>query len=153
MQISIIICVIRICDKITKTGWFWKSHLIKNFLCCRYDIQYREAGSANWNNLLKETEDTNIYFVDHLLPKTYYIFRLSLIYPQSSVPYIWPLDERFAYESLGKNSSTLEEQRKWYNEQYLCSTPNIVMLIKSWSLRKVFQSVNCHFPLRRLYSI
>ncbi|PNF32886.1 hypothetical protein B7P43_G01836 [Cryptotermes secundus] len=73
----------------------------KNVPILRYDIQYREAGSAHWNNLLKETEDTNVYFVDHLFPKTYYIFRLSLIYPQSSVPYIWPLDERFAYESLG----------------------------------------------------
>lgn len=78
-------------------------HLIETFLCCSYDIQYREAGSGRWKNLVKETEDAKIYFVNDLLPKTYYVFRLSLIYPQSSVPYIWPPDERFAYESLGKD--------------------------------------------------
>jgi hypothetical protein len=78
---------------------------------CRYDIQYREAGSGRWN-LLKGTEDTSFYFVDRLLPKTYYVFRLSLIYPHSSMPYIWPPDERFAYESLGKNLPFLKEPLK-----------------------------------------
>ncbi|XP_021913370.1 proto-oncogene tyrosine-protein kinase ROS isoform X3 [Zootermopsis nevadensis] len=70
----------------------------KNVPIVRYDIQYHEAGSGSWSNLLKDTE---VYFVDHLLPKTHYVFRLSLIYPHSSVPYVWPPDERFSYETLG----------------------------------------------------
>lgn len=74
---------------------------MKIVVLCRYDIQYREAGSGRWNSILKDTEDSSFYLVDHLLPKTYYVFRLSLIYPYSSVPYIWPPDERFAFESLG----------------------------------------------------
>ncbi|XP_069689840.1 proto-oncogene tyrosine-protein kinase ROS isoform X2 [Periplaneta americana] len=73
----------------------------KNVSIVSYDIQFREAGSGNWNSLLQESEDTTVYFVEHLLPKTHYIFRLSLIYPHSSIPYIWPPDERFTYESLG----------------------------------------------------
>lgn len=98
--------------------WFGSApHLSETCLCCRYDIQYREAGSGSWNNLLKEADDTDVYFVDHLLPKTHYIFRLSLVYPHSSVPYIWPADERFAYESLGKNLPFLGEQRKLDNEE------------------------------------
>jgi hypothetical protein len=88
---------------------------MKIVVLCRYDIQYREAGSGRWNSILKDTEDSSFYLVDHLLPKTYYVFRLSLIYPYSSVPYIWPPDERFAFESLGKNLPFLEEPRKLRN--------------------------------------
>lgn len=88
---------------------------MKTVLLCRYDIQYHEAGSGMWNNVLKSTEDSSFYFVDHLHPKTYYVFRLSLIYPHSSEPYVWPPDERFAYESLGKNLHFLKEWRKLHN--------------------------------------
>ncbi|KAJ9583818.1 hypothetical protein L9F63_021821, partial [Diploptera punctata] len=73
----------------------------ENVPIIRHTIQYREAGSGIWNNLLQETEDSKTYFVDQLLPKTNYTFRLSLYYPQSTEPYIWPADERFTYESLG----------------------------------------------------
>jgi len=88
---------------------------MKTLLLCRYDIQYHEGGSGIWNNILKSTEDSSYYFVDHLLPKTYYVFRVSLVYPYSSEPYIWPPDERFTYESLGKNLPSLEEQKKLHN--------------------------------------
>lgn len=88
---------------------------MKTLLLRRYDIQYHEAGSGIWNNILKSTEDSSYYFVDHLLPKTYYVFRVSLVYPYSPEPYIWPPDERFTYESLGKNLPSLEEQKKIHN--------------------------------------
>jgi hypothetical protein len=110
-------------------------NLIERCLCCRYDIQYREAGSGSWNNLLKETEDTEVYFIDHLVPKTHYIFRLSLIYPHSSVPYVWPPDERFAYESLGMNPTFLGKWKTLHTQELhnLCSSSNIIRVIKSRS--------------------
>lgn len=47
-------------------------------------------------------EDNHTYLVENLKPKTQYTFELSLYYPSSEDPYIWPSDGRFTYETLGK---------------------------------------------------
>ncbi|XP_071445601.1 proto-oncogene tyrosine-protein kinase ROS [Hetaerina americana] len=78
-----------------------------------HTIQYTRMGMDQWENIsppststmqlqsIENTEGSLSYSIDGLQPKTRYTFRLSLKYPLSKEPYIWPPDGRFTFETLG----------------------------------------------------
>lgn len=79
--------------------WTPPKHISKEYMLKFYDFSFGE-----WQNVTRSVEDLSFtrYFVEDLTPKTSYLFRTHILYENSDVPYIWPMDARFNYETLGK---------------------------------------------------
>lgn len=67
-------------------------------------IQYSSPMSDDWRDAeLTEQEDNMLFFhIQDLNPKSFYRFRLCLIYEKYKTEFIWPLDSKFIFETLGK---------------------------------------------------
>lgn len=52
-------------------------------------------------------DEDEIYFLDNLKPKSSYTFRVRIVYVEPEVEYIWPLDNRFTFRTLGKTNTML----------------------------------------------
>ncbi|KMQ90240.1 proto-oncogene tyrosine-protein kinase ros [Lasius niger] len=68
---------------------------------------YKKNNDTKKNNNTKKNNDTVTYYIEDLLPRTKYKFRLILRYPEYMENFIWPLDERFIFETHGKQMETL----------------------------------------------
>lgn len=65
-------------------------------------IQYSDVISNQWKDITNDSKlDTFNVLVQELKPKMKYKFRLILKYIKYPVPYIWPSDTRFIFETLG----------------------------------------------------
>ncbi|KAK5650142.1 hypothetical protein RI129_001171 [Pyrocoelia pectoralis] len=71
----------------------------------QYILQYAYYMSNDWIDITNDTtslvDDTITIRITNLHPKTQYKFRMLIIYPNYSQPYIWPPDFRFTFETLG----------------------------------------------------
>lgn len=67
-------------------------------------IQYSSPISDLWLDATRsDQEDDVIYFrVQNLKPKSLYRFRLSLIYEKYKTEFLWPLDSKYTFETLGE---------------------------------------------------
>ncbi|XP_045468365.1 proto-oncogene tyrosine-protein kinase ROS isoform X2 [Harmonia axyridis] len=70
-------------------------------------IQYSSPISDLWLDATRsDQEDDVIYFrVQNLKPKSLYRFRLSLIYEKYKTEFLWPLDSKYTFETLGDRPS------------------------------------------------
>ncbi|XP_044756024.1 proto-oncogene tyrosine-protein kinase ROS isoform X2 [Coccinella septempunctata] len=70
-------------------------------------IQYSTPISDHWLNatLLEQKKDVLYFHVKDLQPKSFYRFRLSLIYEKYKTEFVWPLDSKFTFETLGDRPS------------------------------------------------
>ncbi|CAG2061407.1 unnamed protein product [Timema podura] len=77
-----------------------------NVSVVRREIQWCEMGSGQWQNLpLQDATGEVNYFMRNLRPKTQYTFRLTMEYAPFQELYVWPVDGRFTYETLGDRPS------------------------------------------------
>nr|CAD7570351.1 unnamed protein product [Timema californicum] len=77
-----------------------------NVSVVRREIQWCEMGSGQWQNLpLQDATGEVNYYMRNLRPKTQYTFRLTMEYAPFQELYVWPLDGRFTYETLGDRPS------------------------------------------------
>nr|CAD7427325.1 unnamed protein product [Timema monikensis] len=77
-----------------------------NVSVVRREIQWCEMGSGQWQNLpLQDATGEVNYLMRNLRPKTQYTFRLTMEYAPFQELYVWPLDGRFTYETLGDRPS------------------------------------------------
>lgn len=80
--------------------WEITPHIDKHY------VEYALITSTDQWERVKATEKNKegvvSIFVDGLTPKTRYKFRLSLLYEQYPIWYVWPSDSRFTFETLGE---------------------------------------------------
>lgn len=71
------------------------------------NLQFYDFNFGAWQNVTRSIEDLSFtrYFVDDLTPKTLYLFRMHIIYQNSPMPYIWPMDGRYSFETQGNNNA------------------------------------------------
>lgn len=69
------------------------------------ELQASNLDYIQWEQvpLIHSTVTHDHFLLDHLKPKTRYAFRLKIIFTEVAMPYIWPTDNRFAFETLGIN--------------------------------------------------
>jgi len=67
-------------------------------------IQFYDFNFGDWQNVTRIVSDVSFtrYFLEDLTPKTSYLFRTCSVYENADKPFIWPLDSRFNFETLGK---------------------------------------------------
>ncbi|CAG9822767.1 unnamed protein product [Phaedon cochleariae] len=82
-------------------SWEPTSHIVK------YEIEFATITTNEWVNIqnVQLKNRTAIIEVDNLRPKTQYKFRLRLWYDGNEEVYVWPMDSRFSFETLGDNPS------------------------------------------------
>ncbi|XP_029165112.1 LOW QUALITY PROTEIN: proto-oncogene tyrosine-protein kinase ROS-like [Nylanderia fulva] len=73
-------------------------------LTSRYTLEYKNNATHKWQ-IANNTEMNNgkvMYYIDNLLSRTLYKFRLILKYPDYMENFIWPTDgKEFTFETLG----------------------------------------------------
>ncbi|CAL1681233.1 unnamed protein product [Lasius platythorax] len=72
-------------------------------LTTHYILEYKNDTLQEWQKVYN-TEKNNVkvtYYIENLLPRTLYKFRLILRYPEYMEDFIWPPDDRFTFETLG----------------------------------------------------
>lgn len=74
-----------------------------NNLTINYSLEFTKAHFNKWQivNISKIIKDKLQYQIVELQPKTSYKFRLKIKYPDEN-EFIWPSDDRFIFETLGK---------------------------------------------------
>lgn len=74
--------------------------------CCRHELLYSKVETVSWIQVPFVHSDTahDYFFIDHLTPKTHYMFRLKILFTDLAPPYIWPSENKFIFETLGKIS-------------------------------------------------
>ncbi|KMQ85783.1 proto-oncogene tyrosine-protein kinase ros [Lasius niger] len=73
-------------------------------LTIQYKLEYKTDRMRKWQ-IANNTEVNNgkvTYYIENLLPRTPYKFRLILRYPEYKEDFVWPSDERFTFQTLGK---------------------------------------------------
>lgn len=72
-------------------------------LTLSYEVQYCDhSNTREWINAPRIPGDRwDRYFIENLSPKTAYKFRTVIIYIRSKMPYLWPQDGGFKFETLG----------------------------------------------------
>lgn len=69
-----------------------------------YSLEFTSLTLNKWQivNISKIINNTAEFHIINLEPKTSYKFRLMIKYPDSKEQFIWPNDNRFIFETLGK---------------------------------------------------
>ncbi|KMQ85782.1 proto-oncogene tyrosine-protein kinase ros [Lasius niger] len=67
-----------------------------------YKLEYKNDAMQKWQkvNNTKKNNDEVTYYIENLLPRTKYKFRLILRYPDYMEDFVWPPDERFTFQRL-----------------------------------------------------
>ncbi|XP_029176967.1 proto-oncogene tyrosine-protein kinase ROS-like isoform X2 [Nylanderia fulva] len=98
-------------------------------------LEYKNVASRKWRwtfaNYIEVNNYKITYYVENLLPKTLYKFRLKLKYTEYREDFIWPSDgEEFIFETLGdarKISSATGTAMQYYLPLILCLIVIIVI--------------------------
>ncbi|KMQ82787.1 proto-oncogene tyrosine-protein kinase ros [Lasius niger] len=79
-------------------------------LTIHYKLEYKNDAMRKWQ-IANNTEVNNgnvTYYIENLLPRTLYKFRLILRYPEYNQDFIWPSDgKELTFKTLGKQMKTL----------------------------------------------
>lgn len=75
----------------------------------KFVVQYKPITSDKFDLQTLFSSDDYIHatlpsgsiLVENLYPKTRYVFTISLYFPKRAEPYVWPQDDRFAFDTLG----------------------------------------------------
>ncbi|CAL1674591.1 unnamed protein product [Lasius platythorax] len=73
-----------------------------------YELEYKNDAMRKWQ-IANNTEVNNgkvTYYIKNLLPRSKYKFRLILRYPEYMEDFVWSPDERFTFQTLGKQMKT-----------------------------------------------